>query len=83
VTLAVHQEQLGVGLGIFNMVRFVSASLGATVFGIVLGSTTGGSGLLAYRLDFSILSGTALAAVALAVSLPAVRTRAPHLTGNP
>jgi EmrB/QacA subfamily drug resistance transporter len=83
VTLAVHQEQLGVGLGIFNMVRFVSASLGATVFGIVLGSTTGGSGLLAYRLDCSILSGTALAAVALAVSLPAVRTRAPHLTGNP
>jgi EmrB/QacA subfamily drug resistance transporter len=83
VTLAVDQEQLGVALGIFNMVRFISASLGATIFGIILGSAGGAGGLMTYRLDFLILIGVALAAVILAVSLPAGRTCAPHLTSNP
>jgi EmrB/QacA subfamily drug resistance transporter len=76
VTLAVGREQLGVALGIFNMVRFIGASLGTTVFGLILGQAVSRQGMAAYRSDFYLLIGVALTAVLLTASLPAARARA-------
>ena len=73
VTLAVGRDQLGVALGIFNMVRFVGASLGTTAFALILGQAAGVGALAPYRHDFYLLMGVALAAVALTASLPARR----------
>jgi len=73
VTFTVTQDQLGVALGIFNMIRFIGASLGSTVFGAVLEGATTGSELAAYRLNFTLLTGVALTAAILALILPAAR----------
>jgi len=73
VTFSLRREQLGVGLGIFNMTRFIGASLGSTVFGVILAGASITTPLTAYRLDFSLLIGVALGAIALALSVPSTR----------
>jgi MFS family permease len=73
VTLAVKREELGVALGIFNMVRFIGASLGTTAFGLILGQATGKLDLAPYRHDYAMLIGVAAAAVLLIVLTPGSR----------
>jgi len=75
VTLAVPKDELGVALGIFQMVRFVGASLGSTIFGVVLGGAAAGSALSAYRTDFYLLIGVAVGAVLLTLNVATVRPR--------
>jgi EmrB/QacA subfamily drug resistance transporter len=71
VTLVVGQTSLGVALGIFNMLRFMSGSLGQTIFGAVLDWHGGpAAGVGAYRLDFYILAGVAAVAALLALKMP-------------
>mgnify|MGYP000008676848 CR=1 FL=1 len=74
VTLSVDRERLGVALGIFNMFRFVSASLGSTIFGVILEGAGAENALAAYRLAFGLLIGVALTAAVLALNLPAARS---------
>jgi EmrB/QacA subfamily drug resistance transporter len=73
VTLAVGRDQLGVALGIFNMTRFIGASLGTIVFGLILGKAISAQDLALYRLDFFVLIGVALAAIPLTARLPVAR----------
>jgi EmrB/QacA subfamily drug resistance transporter len=73
VTLVIGQERLGVALGIFNMLRFVSGTLGATIFGIVLDKA--GGGLAAFRFDFYLFIGVAAVATALAYQMPTTSRR--------
>jgi MFS family permease len=71
VTLVVGQAGLGVALGIFNMLRFMSGSLGQTIFGAVLDQHGGpAAGVSAYRLDFYILAIVAAVAAVLALRMP-------------
>jgi EmrB/QacA subfamily drug resistance transporter len=70
VTFVVAEERLGVALGIFNMLRFISGTLGTTVFGIILQSAYSPSNLRAFRLDFYLLIAVASAAALLALNLP-------------
>lgn len=71
VTLVVGKERLGVALGIFNMLRFVAGTLGATLFGAVLDrGGNGANGLGAFRLDFYIFTGVAAVAALLALRMP-------------
>jgi EmrB/QacA subfamily drug resistance transporter len=70
VTFVVAKERLGVALGIFNMFRFISGTLGTTVFGIILQSAYSPSNLRAFRLDFYLLIAVASAAALLALNLP-------------
>jgi MFS family permease len=77
VTLVVGRERLGVALGIFNMLRFVSGTLGATLFGAIL--ERGGlaaDGLRAFRIDFYLLAAVAAVAAVLALKMPAAPRRA-------
>ncbi len=76
VTLVIGKEQLGVALGIFNMLRFVSGSLGATIFGAILsrGGAVDGN-VAAFRLDFYIFAAVAAAAALLALKMPAAPKR--------
>jgi MFS family permease len=73
VTLVIGQERLGVALGIFNMLRFVSGTLGATIFGIVLDKA--GGGLAAFRFDFYLFIGVAAVATVLAYQMPTTSRR--------
>jgi len=70
VTFVVAKEQLGVALGIFSMVRFISGSLGATIFGIILQGASSSPNLGAFRLDFYLLIAVASVAALLALHLP-------------
>jgi len=69
VTLVIDKTQLGVALGIFNMLRFVSGTLGATIFGAVL-ERGGTSSLPAFRLDYWLLAAVAVTAALLALKMP-------------
>jgi hypothetical protein len=66
----VAKERLGVALGIFNMFRFISGTLGTTIFGIILQSASSPSNLGAFRLDFYLLIAVASVAARLAFDLP-------------
>jgi MFS family permease len=71
VTLVIGKEHLGVALGIFNMLRFMSGTLGATIFGAILDrGGSGASGLGAFHVDFYILAGVAAVAAVLALRMP-------------
>jgi DHA2 family multidrug resistance protein len=74
VTLVIDKTQLGVALGIFNMLRFVSGTLGATIFGAVL-ERGGTSALPAFRLDFVLFAAVAGAAALLALRMPTAPRR--------
>jgi hypothetical protein len=65
----IDKTQLGVALGIFNMLRFVSGTLGATIFGAVL-ERGGTSALPAFRLDFWLFAAVAGTAALLALKMP-------------
>ncbi len=70
VTLVVGKERLGVALGIFNMMRFVSGTLGATIFGTILGRGGAAAGLGAFRVDAYLLALVAGVAAFLSLKLP-------------
>jgi EmrB/QacA subfamily drug resistance transporter len=72
-TLSLRREQLGVGLGIFSMTRFIGASLGSTMFGAILAGATAASPLAGYRMNYLLLIGVALGAVGLALSVPSTK----------
>lgn len=76
VTLVIGKERLGVALGIFNMLRFISGTLGSTIFGVILarGQSLGG-GVAAFRLDFYLFAGVAVVAALLAARMPAITRR--------
>jgi EmrB/QacA subfamily drug resistance transporter len=78
VTLVVGRERLGVALGIFNMLRFVSGALGTTVFGVVLERGTNlGSLAAAYRLDFYVFAAAAVIGALAAFGMPGAPARQP------
>ncbi len=82
VTFTVTGDQLGVALGIFNMVRFIGASLGSTVFGVILEGATADPTMRAYRVSFGLLIAVAVAAVMLAMSVPISRKGMPQLAAQ-
>jgi EmrB/QacA subfamily drug resistance transporter len=82
VTFAVAGEQLGVALGIFNMVRFIGASLGSTVFGVILDRPSAEGDLAAYQACFVVLIVMALVAVVFALSVPVARKSVSRLAGE-
>lgn len=75
ITLVVRNDELGVALGIFNMLRFVSGTLGATIFGIILeyARLNSTDPLRAFHLSFYLLTVVAAVAVLLAFSMPRPR----------
>ena len=71
VSLVMPADQLGVALGLFNMLRFVGATLGPTVFALVLQAlgpapTPGG-----FRADFYIIVLVAILAAVVGLRVPA------------
>jgi EmrB/QacA subfamily drug resistance transporter len=72
VTLIVREAELGVALGIFNMLRFVSGTLGATIFGIVVAYArlNNVSPLFGFHTSFYLVTVVAAVAVLLAVTMP-------------
>jgi len=71
VTQVVNQGRLGLALGLFNMFRFIGGTLGATIFGLVLGAFSERWGLVsASRLNFGLVVVLALVAFLTALSVP-------------
>ncbi len=72
VTLSVAKQELGVALGIFNMLRFISATLGATICGVILAWTRldAEASLSAFRGCFGLLTAVAGAGALTAFYAP-------------
>jgi EmrB/QacA subfamily drug resistance transporter len=69
VTYVVEQAKLGVATGIFHMLRFVSGSLGSTVFGLIL--QTNATGVApGFQLDLLLLLALSSLAMLVAQGLP-------------
>ncbi len=68
-TLVVRKDERGIALGIFNMLRFISGTLGATILGAILehAQLNGIAPLRAFHLSFSLLTAVAAVAALLAV----------------
>ncbi len=62
VSLSMPLDQLGVALGVFNMMRFVGATLGPTVFALVLQALGPEPTLTGFRMDFYIVVVVAILA---------------------
>jgi EmrB/QacA subfamily drug resistance transporter len=69
VTHVVRREQLGVATGIFHMCRFVSGTLGSTVFGLILQGHPGGVAA-GFGRDLVVFVVLAAVAVLAALGLP-------------
>jgi len=69
VTQVIKQRQLGVATGIFHMCRFVSGSLGSTVFGLILQANVT-KVAIGFQRDLLMLVGLAVLAVLAAQGLP-------------
>jgi MFS family permease len=77
VTLVVRQSEVGVAMGLFTMLRFVSGTLGTVISVLILdrAMAAGGHPVQPFHTIFYVLTGAAALAVALAVALPrAART---------
>jgi EmrB/QacA subfamily drug resistance transporter len=72
VSLAVGKDELGVALGIYNMLRFIAGTIGVNVLGIVVeGGRTGGAlPLQPFQVSFYLLTAVAAAGLLLTVALP-------------
>ena len=71
VTLVTPNDQMGVALGIFNMLRFVSVTLSATLCGLILAPVRTGDAIAlpAFRWGFILMAGVALAGTVLAITI--------------
>jgi MFS family permease len=69
VTHVVAREKLGVATGIFHMVRFVSGSLGSTVFGLILEANRAGAGI-GFQRNLLVLLALSVLTLLVAQRLP-------------
>jgi len=73
VSLVMPLHQLGVALGLFNMFRFVGATLGPTVFALVLQALGPQPTMAGFRVDFYLVSLAAILALFVGLGVPGVR----------
>jgi DHA2 family methylenomycin A resistance protein-like MFS transporter len=72
VTMVVRQQEVGVAMGLFTMLRFLSGTLGTVIVVLLLdhARAIGGDPMQPFHTIFYVLTGAALLAVGLAVSIP-------------
>lgn len=73
VSLSMPPQQLGVALGIFNMLRFVGGTLGPAVFALVLQALGPDPTVTGFRVDFYLVALAAVVAVFVGLGVPGVR----------
>ncbi len=70
ISLVVSPDRLGIATGLFNLLRFLGGTLGPTVFAIVLQAGAVGLIFRSYRLDFYLVTATAILATLIGVFVP-------------
>jgi EmrB/QacA subfamily drug resistance transporter len=70
ISLVVSPDKLGIATGLFNLLRFLGGTLGATVFAIVLQAGVVGAIIESYRLDFYLVAATAALAILIGIFVP-------------
>lgn len=72
VTLVVRKIELGVALGLFNMLRFITGTLGVMIFGIILERVqpSPSDPLWSFHLSLYLLAASAVVATLLAFLMP-------------
>ncbi len=73
VSLVVASEQLGIALGVFNMLRFVGGTLGPTLFALVLQAFGPELTPNAFRMDFYLVVIVAILAILVGLRVPGTR----------
>lgn len=74
VSLVMPADQLGVALGLFNMLRFVGATLGPTVFALVLQTVGTEVSPGGYKADFYVIVLVAVVAAIVGLRVPAAHS---------
>jgi EmrB/QacA subfamily drug resistance transporter len=74
VSLSMPPQQLGVALGLFNMLRFVGGTVGPTVFALVLLALGPQPSIAGFRMDFYLVSVAAILAVFVALGVTGLRS---------
>ncbi len=72
VTMVVRQSEVGVAMGLFTMLRFLSGTLGTVIVVLLLdhARAIGGDVMQPFHTIFYVLTGAAVLAVGMAVSIP-------------
>jgi EmrB/QacA subfamily drug resistance transporter len=72
VSLVVRKVELGVALGIYNMLRFISGTFGVNILGIVVetGRALDAASLAPFRIVFYLLAAVAVVGLLLAMLMP-------------
>ena len=70
ISLVVPPERLGIAMGLFNLLRFIGGTLGPTIFALVLQAAAPGSTTDAFRLNFYLVTTTAIVAVIVGIFVP-------------
>ncbi len=70
VSLVVAPNILGIALGLFNLLRFLGATLGPTIFALVLQAVGPGFASRSFRLDFYLVTVMAVIAVIVGLVVP-------------
>jgi EmrB/QacA subfamily drug resistance transporter len=70
ISLVVTPDKLGIATGLFNLLRFLGGTLGATVFAIVLQAGAVSAIIESYRLDFYLVAATAALAILIGIFVP-------------
>jgi len=76
ISLVVPPQRLGIAMGLFNLLRFIGGTLGPTIFALVLQAAAPGSTTDAFRLNFYLVTTTAIVAVIVGIFVPGAQ--APH-----
>jgi EmrB/QacA subfamily drug resistance transporter len=78
ISLVVSPDKLGIATGLFNLLRFLGGTMGATVFAIVLQAGVVVAIIESYRLDFYLVAVTAALAILIGIFVPGKDV--PHVT---
>jgi len=72
VSLVVYKSELGVALGIYNMLRFISGTIGVSVMGIIVetGQVSGAAPMRPFQVSFLVLTLVAAIGLILTTALP-------------
>ncbi len=75
VSLVVSPDILGIAMGLFNLLRFLGATLGPTIFALVLQAVDPGFAVHSFRIDFYLVSIIAIIAVIVGLVVPGTGVR--------
>jgi EmrB/QacA subfamily drug resistance transporter len=78
ISIVVSPDKLGIAMGIFNLLRFIGATMGPTLFALILQASGPGFALLSFRVDFYMVTVAAILALMVGILMPGKELQHTH-----